>query len=301
MTKTIFIFLVISFVFCSHFAPAAQNPFAGSGKDQKMQKTGEDASFFQPVLLLITKLQKELKKKLTDLGRDMRLNPYGHSFWLFLAFSFAYGMIHALGPGHGKSVVCFYFLSRPGSLLQGLFAGALIPFIHVSSAVAIILTVYFFLDLTKIATFEGVSANLQQLSYFLIMLIGLFLAARAIYELKSGKLPAKNDGPKIKDFKGLAIISLAAGLIPCPGAAIILIFAITLNILTPGLIAMLCLALGMSVTTTFFALLSIVSRKAVFRFTDKGQKAFSICYAFLAVTGSLTIAILGGLLLMDQM
>ena len=302
MIKIILTFLFISFAFCSYAAPAAQNPFAaGDGKEQRVQKTEEHSSFFQPVLVSINKLQKELKRKLTTFGRDMRQNPYGKSFWLFLAFSFVYGAIHALGPGHGKSIVCSYFLSRSGSFLQGLFVGLLIPFFHVLSAVVTVVTLYFVLKITKLAAFEGVSASLQQISYFFLMLIGLFLASRAVYELKSGKLVGESEGTQRTNFKGLAAISLVTGLIPCPGAAIILIFAITLNILIPALIAMLCLALGMGVTTTFFALLTIASRKTIFRFTSEGKKAFAVCYAFLAITGSLAIAILGGLLFINQM
>lgn len=75
---------------------------------------------WRKLLVQSTRLQKELRAGIAAFARDIRENPFGRAFWLFLLAGFGYGVLHALGPGHGKSFICGYFLSRKGSLLQGL-------------------------------------------------------------------------------------------------------------------------------------------------------------------------------------
>jgi len=102
--------------------------------------------FIQTGLALIVSWQKALKEYLVQSSKTIRENPYGKSFWLFLGFSFAYGVIHALGPGHGKSIVVAYFLSRPGNYPQGILLGNTLTFVHVFSAVTVVLIFQFVLE-----------------------------------------------------------------------------------------------------------------------------------------------------------
>ena len=44
-----------------------------------------------------------------------------------LALAFAYGLLHALGPGHRKLALAAYFLARP---LQGVAAGTSVALLH---------------------------------------------------------------------------------------------------------------------------------------------------------------------------
>ena len=54
-----------------------------------------------------------------------------------LAFAFLYGVLHTLGPGHGKVVVVSYFVSRDARLWRGVLMGVQIAVTHVLSAVAL--------------------------------------------------------------------------------------------------------------------------------------------------------------------
>jgi ABC-type nickel/cobalt efflux system permease component RcnA len=299
--KRLLVLLVLVFLVGSNVSYAAQNPFiSGGAKEDTVQKKIKAPGVFHNILDLIAKWQKQLKIKLTAFARDIRTNPYGKSFWLFLLVSFAYGVVHALGPGHGKTISCSYFLSRRGSILQGLLMGNLVASMHVISAVVIVTTVYFILKTAGMTTFENLSATLQKLSYLILLLLGLFLAFKSVQKLRTGKGHVHAEDPQPADLKSLVAVSLATGLVPCPGAAIILSFAIMLNIFVAGFIAMFCIALGMGITTSAFDLVAITSRKTVLRFFDHNSRAFLFSHGMISLTGSLAIIIISGLLLLSQ-
>jgi len=216
-------------------------------------------------------------------------------------------VIHAIGPGHGKSIACSYFLSQPGNFFRGILMANLITTVHVISGAAIILVLYFVLKKTGMSSFEDVNPAIQKVSYSFLMAIGLFLAARTVHELKTGKLERAltefgldESGPSPEAWPGLKsmiAISIATGIVPCPGAAIILSFSLILEIAGPGIAAMFFIALGMGITTSAFALVAIYSRKTVLKIIGGSGKKFRIAYATLSFTGAAAIIVLSGLLL----
>lgn len=279
----------------------AQNPFVSGKKDAEQPESPgrKYPRFLQPILAKITAWQRVIRQELTRFGKEIREHPYSVSFWLFLLFSFVYGVIHALGPGHGKSIVVSYFLSRPGKYLHGILMGNMLTIVHVSSAVVIVLLIRLVLDTTGVTSFEAASRNLENISYGLLIVLGLFLLAKGIYELQRGKYKSLGDRPSGNfELKHLALMAFVTGLVPCPGAALILIYTITQQILFAGLMAMVCVAAGMGATTSLFALVAIASRNTLFRLTARRQKLFIISHAVLSISGALVIITIGTLLLL---
>ena len=81
--------------------------------------------------------QSEFYHLLTSALTTLKENPFG--VWLLLALSFAYGVFHAVGPGHGKAVITSYLVSSGESVRHGVllsFAASM-----VQAAVAIIIVV----------------------------------------------------------------------------------------------------------------------------------------------------------------
>ena len=300
MKRKIFVCVVLLCCISSTLAPAAQNPFV-SGKKKTRQSesnTRKYPQFLQLILAKITAWQRTLKRQLARFGKEIREHPYSTSFWMFLLFSFTYGIVHALGPGHGKSIVVSYFLNRPGKYLHGALMGNMLTFVHVFSAVIIVLFVRFALNIRGGTSFETASRNLEKISYGLLIFLGLFLLGKCVYELKRGTLATLNNNTESFGIKPMLFTAFATGLVPCPGAALILIFTITQQILFAGLIAMVCVAVGMGATTTLFALFAIASRHTLFRLTARRQKLFILSHAFLSMSGALGITSIGILLLL---
>ena len=60
------------------------------------------------------------------------------ALFLGLAIAFAYGVIHAFGPGHGKFVIVSYFLARGARVRRGVVVAAQIAVVHVIAAVVVV-------------------------------------------------------------------------------------------------------------------------------------------------------------------
>lgn len=269
-----------------------------------------EPSIFRQVVLMAQGWQKAIMKKLTALGTAIQGNPYGPALWTFLMLSFVYGVVHAIGPGHGKSVVCSYFLARPGTLWLGALMGNVITFVHVGSAVLIVALAYLILG-AGMGGFHKAATVVQPASYGLLVFMGLFLAAKALLDLRKGGILRDIDhgtaceaGDVLDAQKGtghVLLISFVTGLIPCPGAAVVLAFAVGLNILWAGLAAMLAMAIGMGVTTTVFAWAAVCTRGLTMSVAGRNRTILNWTHALLATGGALFIAAFGVGMLMASL
>ncbi|MBN1573724.1 MAG: hypothetical protein JW984_11065 [Deltaproteobacteria bacterium] len=299
--KRLFLIIVLLSFLCPSTA-VAQNPFLDQGKDNtETERTETEISpptFLQKVPRFVVIWQKELRARMSTFALEIRERPFGSSFWLFLLLAFLYGVIHAAGPGHGKTVVASYFMNRPGSVRDGVVMANLIAFFHVASATVIIVTVYLVLKKSGMSSFEEASPTLHKISYLLLLLLGLYLFSRTLYELVKGKYKNDRDSQGTAVRGGILVTALAAGIIPCPGAAIILTFTMIIGIIGTGLLSMVFIALGMGLTVSVTAVSTVLLRRTVFRSTQRNPKVFTVVYGVLSFTGSILLISLSGLLLL---
>ena len=284
-------------------APASRNPFISSEQGEspppKRILTGYPA-FLQPLMQKVAVVQAAIKRQMVKLAKEIRQEPFAGAFWGFMLLSFAYGVVHAMGPGHGKIYTCSYFLSRPGTLKKVLIFGNLTMFMHVLSGSFLILFGALILKTSGAMTLENSGVVLERLSYGLLVVVGLLIAGKVIHEMRSGQ-GHRHDFPDRADMKSLVITSLAVGMVPCPGAALILLFSLTLGILTAGLWAMICIAAGMAITTSVFALIAIGFRKTFLSLADGSDRMVAGIYGLLSLGGALCIALLGMMLLLGSL
>ena len=288
---------------------AAQNPFlTPPSQDRRDTATEADEPrherpvavrpgtatprFQPPVLAKILAMQRMLRQKMTAYARQIQDRPLGTATWQLMFFSLLYGIIHALGPGHGKSIVCSYFLSRQGTMRQALAFGNMITGIHILSAVVIVLGLSWFVGSSNIVAFHGVEGRLESVSYVLIMGIGVFLLGRTLYEW--WKTPGDgHEECSRASTKDMLSLALASGLMPCPGAALILLFTLSLDVFWAGLLAMIPLALGMGLTASFLGMLTVKSTGFALELSKKSRRTFVLAHRALACLGALIIILLG--------
>jgi ABC-type nickel/cobalt efflux system permease component RcnA/ABC-type uncharacterized transport system substrate-binding protein len=252
---------------------------------------------------LVRSAQKELTTRLNAFGTDLRDNPLGPALWMFLGLSFVYGVIHAVGPGHGKAVVCSYFLANPGSLASGALMGNAITFVHMGSAAAAVGVAYLIFS-SGMGGFAAASRALQPASYGLLALMGLVLVIKAVRDLLKGGMLAPGcehtDGNG-GDLRSILAVSFVTGLIPCPGAAVILAFSIGLNIFWTGVMALIVMAAGMGLTTTLFAWFAVTARSAALKLSGRNRRLFNVVYAGLSICGAAAICLFGTALLISSL
>ena len=139
-------------------------------------------------ITLISQAQKTLREKITAAISAMKSGDWG-AIWKFLAICLVYGMLHALGPGHGKSIVVGYFIARRGRWRQGVALGAGITVVHTLSAVLLLLILYAIFKATVFPAFETGRMGVEKASYILIMITGLLLVVFAIRDLLKRHMP----------------------------------------------------------------------------------------------------------------
>jgi len=206
-------------------------------------------------------------------------------FWL-LVFSLLYGIIHALGPGHGKTLISSYFLGNNRSYMKALSISSMIGVVHTFSAFILTLIVYFVIGTLLTSFIIEVEKVAIKVSAGIIILIALFLLFQKLKNLKKNKQQfsiAQQTPSFIKTSKvqqpvhqntlscgcnacktkstDIGVI-LAAGIVPCPGTVTVFIFTMSLGIYFVGFLSAVFMSLGMSLVIFITALLSAKLRKS---------------------------------------
>ncbi|TYT75994.1 nickel/cobalt transporter [Desulfobotulus mexicanus] len=299
-------------IFVFLFLALAGEAFANSPFQRSAQAApAEKESSFKPADLLpswvrdagskamgrILVWQVQLRQKAGGYARQIRENPWGKAFWSYMGLAFAYGVVHALGPGHGKVFVSTWFLSRKGSLAQAITMGGLMGFLHVFSALVLVFILYFVLKAGGPGAMDGAGSQIQKFSAGLIVLVGIFMVWKSFRSMVHGHGEGDNCSccAPASDSRSFLSLSLAVGMVPCPGAALILFFSISLDILLAGVLAMVFLAAGLSLTTITFGVLSLYVRRA-FATMGSGVRVRPLWYQVPVLVGALCITGMGALL-----
>jgi nickel/cobalt transporter (NicO) family protein len=227
--------------------------------------------------------QREANRMIAQHMRAIRAGETSVPLLVGIGLAFLYGVVHALGPGHGKLVVISYFLSREARIGRGLLMGLQIAIFHVLSAMVVVALA----DLLLRQAFGGPPAEVAGVrlaSYGLIGLIGMVMlgqAARRSWLRRHGvevsyaccdhgsgphgHHHARSEaGARAKE----GALSLGVGLVPCTGAVLILLYALANGILLAGVLLVVAIAAGMAITMSVLGVLSVVAHRAVARRTE---------------------------------
>ncbi len=95
----------------------------------------------------------------------------GSAVWLLMGISFAYGIFHAAGPGHGKAVISSYLVANEETWKRGIALSFASAFIQALVAVLLVGIAAALLNATK-ATMDRAVWWIEVVSYALIALVG---------------------------------------------------------------------------------------------------------------------------------
>ncbi|MBK8157492.1 MAG: hypothetical protein IPK59_01315 [Rhodospirillaceae bacterium] len=225
-----------------------------------------------------------------------------------LLVAFLYGVFHALGPGHGKTVVIGYFLGRTARPWRGVAMASWIALSHVVGAVVIVGVAHLILSRSLVSpTNEFLWLRLA--SYGAIILVGLVM----LRDWLRGGHQHHHAGHEhhAHDHEGHAchagdtswldrrapmeqrVLALAAGFVPCSGAILILLFTMANGLILAGIAMAGAIAFGMGLTLAGLGVASILLRRQVaLRLPDGGRAGH-----WLALTGPVFVLGIGGILL----
>ena len=205
------------------------------------------------------------------------------AFLLALAVAFAYGAVHAFGPGHGKFVVVSYFLGREARVMRGVVMAVQIAIVHVIAAIVII----WLADLVLRGGFGlGLSdvPGVRAASFLIIVGIGLYMLYRAV-RASLGRRAHGAAGHAHRHHHGHdhghdhhhghggrvegGILALAAGMVPCPGAVLIMLYAVANDMIVPGTLLVAAMSLGIGSSICVLGVGAILARQAAMRVVER--------------------------------
>ena len=124
-------------------------------------------------------LPAQISNTLTTALNQIQTQNSPQAFAFALLLSFSYGVLHTLGPGHGKAVIVSYFVGEGGSFGRGLRMGGQIAVFHVLSATLIVIVTD-----SVIRQVGGASASsyriVQLISYGAIALLGAWMLRQTL-------------------------------------------------------------------------------------------------------------------------
>jgi nickel/cobalt transporter (NicO) family protein len=170
------VLLVISMLDAAAHLVMAQTPFGGP------RPSGAESQAGGLVGWLLAR-QSEFYRQMSSTIRAAKSD--GSAVWTLLGISFAYGIFHAAGPGHGKAVISSYLVANRETARRGIvlsFASALMQ-----SLVAVVLVgICAWLLNATAKTMCGAERMIEIASYALIAAVG----ARLVWTKGGGFLRA---------------------------------------------------------------------------------------------------------------
>ncbi|GLK80449.1 nickel/cobalt transporter [Methylopila turkensis] len=234
------------------------------------------------------------------------------AFATLAGLSFAYGVFHAAGPGHGKAVISSYLVATGEGLRRGVALSTLAALAQAVTAIAVVGLLAAVIGATSVAI-GAATWWLEAASYAAILALGLALTwrkgrglARALEGRSShvhGAACAHDHGvdPQLVegrvDWRRAGAAVLAIGLRPCTGALVVLAFAAAQGIAWAGVAATFAMAAGTALTVAVIAAFAVGAKAAALRLASASPGAAGVVVAALETVAALVILAFGALML----
>ena len=216
---------------------------------------------------------------------------------LSLLIAMFWGAAHALTPGHGKAMVAAYLVGTKGTPRHALLLGGTVTVAHTAGVFAIGIVT---LALSRFVVPERLSPWLTLVSGVLVVVVGAgVLRERLRAHGRAGHLHGhhhhhdqdhhRHDHEHHDELtsKGILGVGIAAGLLPCPSALVVLLSAIALHRVGLGLGLIVAFSIGLAATITAIGLVAVLARQAFGRLSLNGP----LVRALPAVSAGLILAV----------
>lgn len=162
-------------------AAHAQSPLGIGTAEPAFNTTGIFGGFFAWVNME----QQRFYHTLTEAIKAMRDDPW--HLWSLIGLSFAYGVFHAAGPGHGKAVISSYMIANETELKRGVLLSFLSSMMQGGVAILLVGAAYLVLRGSSISMTQA-THFLEVVSYALIAAFGGWLLFRKLRGMRTRRL-----------------------------------------------------------------------------------------------------------------
>ncbi|MEH2313797.1 MAG: sulfite exporter TauE/SafE family protein [Nostoc sp.] len=260
-----------------------------------------------------SRLDNALTGRSNDLFTSL-ITQENHNFLTILiaiAIAFLWGGLHALSPGHGKTIVGAYLVGSRSNAQHALFLGLIVTITHTAGIFALGLVT---LGTSQFILTEQLYPWLSVLSGVLVTVIGLNLFISRLqgtqvshshdhlhshehsHDLhhhhhhvhhEHSHLPPDGDLSSM-NWSSLLALGISGGLLPCPSALVVLLSAIAMGRIGFGLALVSAFSLGLAAVLTGIGLMLVYAKD---RFEDLPFQIPKI--KMLPVASALCITLIG--------
>jgi nickel/cobalt exporter len=208
-------------------------------------------------------------------------NTEGLLILVLLAAAFGWGALHALAPGHGKSMVAGYLAGSRGTPRHAFALGATVTATHTASVFAlalITLAASEFIVPERLYPWLGVASGLMVVGVGLVVMRSRFIRWRSVragqpvshehdhdhgHSHDHGHHHRDADAPiRMRELLGLGV---SGGIVPCPSALVVLIAAISQHRIGLGMALIFAFSLGLAATVSGIGLVTIYGQRLLGR------------------------------------
>jgi nickel/cobalt exporter len=331
LRNLLMVFILAGFFITPVMAQTANEPTSEIKIDKKkllVQPRNADGSlvmvsFWEDPVLWVREKQQEFYGSMSGALRNIRTGSATTAAWTLMLLSFGYGIFHAAGPGHGKTVISAWLLATENELKRGIIIAFLSSIIQALVAISLV-SVLLLVVASAGSTARDVAGFLESASYAMIGAMGLYLIWTALrphvqhahhdhhhHDHHHNHVHDEHRGhahvAEAKQVRGqwsltkAFSLAFAVGIRPCTGAILVLILANALGIYWAGVASTLVMAIGTFLTVSVIAAIAVYSKKVAMRLASRDDRVLDWLAFALRLGGGVAIAGLGGLLFLGSL
>lgn len=257
-------------------------------------------------------------KRNDSISQILRMSNIPWTLMLVLiGLAFWFGALHALEPGHGKTMVAAYLVGEKGTARHAVFLGSMVTFTHTVSVFILGLGTMF---LSRYIMPDKISKVLGIVSGLSIVWIGgmmLWRRARKLHHHHHHHHDHHHNHGHSHDHHhhdhghhhnhdhdhahahshlpdGLSLGSLIAlgasgGLVPCPSALILLLSAISIGRPGLGVVLLIAFSLGLALVLTSTGLLVLYAKNLL----PESSRTNNAFFRYMPVVSAAAVCIIG--------
>jgi nickel/cobalt exporter len=212
-----------------------------------------------------------------------------------MAVAFALGAVHALSPGHGKTIVAAYLVGSRSTAKHAVLLGLMVTFTHT-------VTVFFLgfatLFLSRFVMPEKIYPLLGTVSGLAIVWVGatLFIhrlrAARRYRHHRHDQVHSHLPDGEVS-IGSLMALGASGGLVPCPSALVLLLSSVALGRIALGLTLLVAFSTGLAVVLMAIGMAAVYAGHLL---PDGEKTAHSAAFRYIPVVSAAVITCVGALM-----
>jgi nickel/cobalt exporter len=160
-----------------------------------------------------------------------------------LGVSFVLGAVHALEPGHGKTLVAAYLVGAKGTFRHAMILGGTVTFTH---TISVFLLGFATMFLTQYVMPQTIIPILGVISGLMIIGVGVWLLIKQVRHSHDDHHHHDHD----VSLGSLITLGASGGLVPCPSALVLLLTSISLGHAGKGLLLLVSFSAGLAIVLT---------------------------------------------------